>query len=69
MNLEFTYAKKVMQKNGPIVQKIRFAKVAKMAIFRNIAKGLIRQKCEKMDQFLGQLKNSQKSTSLAYIMQ
>ena len=30
--------------------------MVKMAIFRNIAKGLIRQKCEKMDQFLGQLK-------------
>ena len=44
--------KKGYAKNGPIVQKIRrFAKIAKMAIFRYIANGLIRQKCEKMEKW------------------
>ena len=34
-------------KNGDNFRKIRFVKAAKTAIFRNFAKGLIRQKCQK----------------------
>ena len=51
---DFTYAKKGCAKIGPNVRKIRrFAKVVKMAIFQYIAKGLIRQKCEKNGPIFG----------------
>ena len=46
--------KKGYAKNGPHVRKIRrFAKVANMAIFRYIAKGIIRQKCKKNGPIFG----------------